>query len=68
MFGFQGNKKTPYLKITITDPKHMYKVRAVIKSGSANYKGLWKVGDNEILTFDDIEYVLRFMIDTGVRY
>ena len=66
MFGFQGNQKTPYLKITVTDPKHMYKVRSVIKSGSANYKGLWKVGDNEILTFDDIEYVLRFMIDTGV--
>lgn len=67
LFGFQGNKKSPFLKITVTDPRSINKVRTAVKDGSANYKGLWKVSGDEILTFDNIQYLLRFMIDTGVR-
>lgn len=66
LFGFQGNQKSPYLKITVTDPKFMNKLRTTIEGGSANYKGLWKGVDGGILTFDSIQYVLRFMIDTGI--
>jgi len=68
LFGFQGNQKSPYLKITVTDPKLINKLRTTIESGSANYKGLWKGVDGGILTFDSIQYVLRFMIDTGVSW
>lgn len=67
IFGFQGNTKSPYIKITVTDPKYINKLRTSIESGSANYKGLWKGADGGILTFDSIQYVLRFMIDCGVR-
>ena len=67
LFGFQGNQKSPYLKITVTEPKFINKLRTAIESGNANYKGLWKGVDGGILTFDSIQYVLRFMIDTGVR-
>lgn len=66
LYGFQGNQKSPYLKITVTDPKFINKLRTAIESGSANYKGLWKGADGGILTFDSIQYVLRFMIDTKV--
>jgi DNA polymerase delta subunit 1 len=66
LFGFQGNQKSPYLKITVTDPKYISKLRQAIEGGAANYKGMWKGIDGGILTFDMIEYVLRFMIDTGV--
>ena len=67
LFGFQGNQKSPYLKITVTDPRYINKLRTTIESGVANYKGLWKgAGDAGILTFDNIQYILRFMIDTGV--
>ena len=65
LYGFQGNQKNPYLKITVTDPKHINRLRSVLESGDANYKGLWKLQDG-LLTFDSIQYVLRFMIDTGV--
>ena len=68
LFGFQGNQKSPYLKITVTDPKFINKLRTTIESGSVNYKSLWKGVDGGILTFDSIQYVLRFMIDTGVGY
>lgn len=67
LFGFQGNQKSPYLKITVTDPKFINKVRTAIEHGEANYKGMWKgAGTDGILTFDNIQYILRFMIDTGV--
>ncbi len=66
LFGFQGNQKSPYLKITVTDPKFINKLRTAIESGSANFKGMWKGVDGGILTFDSIQYVLRFMVDTGV--
>jgi DNA polymerase elongation subunit (family B) len=68
LFGFQGNQKSPYLKITVTDPKFINKLRTTIESSLANYKGLWKGVDGGILTFDSIQYVLRFMIDTGASH
>nr|KMM72103.1 DNA polymerase delta catalytic subunit [Coccidioides posadasii RMSCC 3488] len=67
LFGFQGNQQHPYLRITVTDPKYINRVRSTIESGNANYRGLWKVGGTDgILTFDNIQYILRFMIDTGI--
>lgn len=66
LFGFQGNQKSPYLKITVTDPKYINKLRTSLESGAANYKGLWKSAEGGVLTFDSIQYVLRFMIDTKV--
>lgn len=66
LMGFQGNQKSPYIKITVTDPKFINRLRTSIEGGNANYKGLWKGADGGILTFDSIQYVLRFMIDCGV--
>ncbi|KAI9713127.1 MAG: DNA-directed DNA polymerase delta [Bogoriella megaspora] len=60
LFGFQGNQKSPYLKITVTDPKHIKSLREQIEEGNVNYKGL------EPRTFDNIQYVLRFMIDCNI--
>lgn len=67
LFGFQGNQKSPYLKITVTDPKFINRLRTTIEQGNANYKGLWKAAEGGILTFDNIQYVLRFMIDTDIK-
>ena len=66
LFGFQGNQQSPYLKITVTDPKFINKLRTTIEAGNMNYKQMWKGVDGGILTFDSIQFVLRFMIDTGV--
>lgn len=66
LYGFQGNQQSPYLKVTVTDPKYINKVRSAIEEGRANWKGMWKSADGSILTFDSIQYVLRFMIDTKV--
>lgn len=66
MYGFQGNQKSPYLKIVVTNPKFINRLRTNIEQGNTNYKGLWKGVDGGILTFDNIQYVLRFMIDTSM--
>lgn len=68
LYGFQGNRKSWYLKITVRDPKAISRVRNALESGAQNlnYKGLWSNMDAGLLTFDNIQYVLRFMIDTGI--
>lgn len=68
IYGFQGNTKSPYIKITVTDPKFINKVRATIEKGDANWKGMWKGAEGGIMTFDNLQYVLRFMVDTKVCY
>jgi DNA polymerase delta subunit 1 len=42
------------------------RVRMMVQKGNANYKRLWPAREDGILTFDNIAYVLRFMIDTKV--
>jgi DNA polymerase delta subunit 1 len=67
IYGFQGNQKSPYLQINVNDPRSIAKVRTAISKKRANYKGLWGRIEGDVMTFDNIEYILRFMIDTGVR-
>lgn len=66
MYGFQGNTSSPYLKITVTDPKFINKVRSTIEGGNGNWKGMWKGVDGGIMTFDNIQYIIRFMVDCKV--
>ena len=63
---YQGNQKSPYLKITVNDPKMIGRVRSMVQKGNANWKKMWPYREDGILTFDNIAYVLRFMIDTKV--
>jgi DNA polymerase delta subunit 1 len=69
LYGFRGNQQNPYLKITVTDPKFIPKVRGAIEAGHANWKGMWGVlaeSGTKINTYDQIQYVLRCMIDCKV--
>lgn len=67
IMNFQGNKANPYIKITVKDPKWVTRIRSKIEKGETNYKQLWSAYDGGVMTFDSIDYVLRFMIDKGVR-
>ncbi|KAI3323044.1 DNA polymerase delta catalytic subunit [Xylariaceae sp. AK1471] len=63
IYGFQGNTQSPYIKVTVTDHKFIARVRTMIENGEANWKGLWKGADGGVMTFDNLQYVLRFMVD-----
>ncbi|KAK6505129.1 DNA-directed DNA polymerase delta [Arthrobotrys musiformis] len=64
LYGFQGNQKSPYIKITVTDPKHIAKVRRFLETGDSNYAGMWNGLEGGLMTFDNIQYIMRFMVDT----
>jgi DNA polymerase delta subunit 1 len=66
IYGFQGNVQNPFIKVTVTDPKLINKVRTLIESGNANWKGMWKSVDGSIMTYDNIQYLLRFMVDCSI--
>jgi DNA polymerase delta subunit 1 len=67
LYGFQGNQQNPYLKITVTDHKFIARVRSKLENpGFPNFKGLWKPQEGGLLTYDSIQYVLRFMVDCKV--
>jgi DNA polymerase delta subunit 1 len=69
LYGFQGNVQNPYLKITVTDPKHIPKVRSRLEGkGPPNYKLMWNNAPEGIKTFDQLQFVLRFMVDCKVCY
>jgi DNA polymerase delta subunit 1 len=67
IYGFQGNVQTAYLQIIVTDPRFINRVRSQIEGGNANWKGLWKGVEGGVMTFDNIQYVLRFMVDCKVK-
>ncbi|OAA66078.1 DNA polymerase delta catalytic subunit [Cordyceps fumosorosea ARSEF 2679] len=67
MFGFNGNVQSPFLQVTVNDPKFINSVRSTIESGNANWKGMWGSGDGGIMTYDNIQYVLRFMVDCKIQ-
>lgn len=66
IYGFQGNTQVPYIKVSVTDPKHINKVRTLIEKGDANWNGMWKSADGTVMTYDNIQYLLRFMVDCGI--
>ncbi|KAI8630165.1 DNA polymerase delta catalytic subunit [Xylariaceae sp. FL1651] len=66
IYGFQGNTQSPYIKVTVTDPKFIPSVRTLIETGKANWKGLWKSAEGGVMTFDNLQYVLRFMVDCKI--
>lgn len=63
IYGYQGNTQSPYIKVTVEDPKSIPRVRTLIETGEANWKGMWKMAEGGIMTFDALQYVLRFMVD-----
>ncbi|KAI0169673.1 DNA polymerase family B-domain-containing protein [Hypoxylon sp. FL1284] len=69
IYGFQGNTQSPYIKITVTDPKFIPRVRSAFERGEgreANWKGMWKGAEGGIRTYDNLQYVLRFMVDCKI--
>ena len=66
LYHFNGNTRSPFLKISVSDHRHISRVRALIEKGEANYQRMWPITDSGLLTFDNIQYPMRFMVDVGV--
>lgn len=66
LYFYTGGQKSPFLKITLTSPTFLAKVRGLIERNEANYKGMWGIVDGGLQTFDNLQYVLRFMVDKEI--
>ncbi|KAF8075071.1 DNA polymerase family B-domain-containing protein [Lyophyllum atratum] len=64
LWGYRGDEWVAFLKLTISDPRALPKVRGVFERGECRFQGLFS---DEVATFEsNIAYTLRFMIDTKV--
>jgi DNA polymerase delta subunit 1 len=62
LMNYSGPDNVAFLKVTISDPRQLAKVRGGLERGEVSYKDMIKSGD-PILTYENIAYTLRFMID-----
>lgn len=65
LMNYSGHEDVAFLKITISDPRNLPKVRGSLERGEVSFKDLFKSGDS-LLTYENIAYTLRFMIDYKV--
>jgi len=64
LWGYNGNQKTPFLKIILNDPKMLARARSVFEQGEVQFLDMF---NGPTLTFEsNIAFLLRFMIDTKV--
>lgn len=64
LWGYNGNQKTPFLKIILHDPKMVPRTRMVFEQGEVQFMDMFQ---GPTLTFEsNIQFLLRFMIDTQV--
>lgn len=64
LYGYQGNQKSPFIKIVMTDPKYLPKLRGSFERGDFAFNGMFP---GQVMTFEStLAYELRFMIDTGL--
>src|SRR5690606_7248470 len=64
LYHFVGNVLSPFIKITASSPVFIPRIRGCIERGNANWKAMWPSDGTR--TFDNLEYVLRFMVDTHI--
>ena len=64
LWGYNGNQKTPFLKIVLNDPKMLARTRSIFEQGEFQFLDMIQ---GQTLTFEsNIAFLLRFMIDTNV--
>ena len=64
IWGYNGNQKTPFLKIILHDAKMVPRTRAAFEQSEIQFMDMFQ---GPTLTFEsNIAFLLRFMIDTKV--
>ncbi|KAF8884972.1 DNA polymerase family B-domain-containing protein [Infundibulicybe gibba] len=64
IWGYRGDDEVPFIKITVSYPRTLPRVRGMFEGGECEFHGMFQGG---VSTFEsNIAYTLRFMIDTKV--
>ncbi|KAL1933207.1 hypothetical protein VTP01DRAFT_7297 [Rhizomucor pusillus] len=65
LYGYRGDQKSPFIKVTVYDPRDIYKVKNKIENG-VTVPGLDRLCKSETTFESNLSYLLRFMIDCKV--
>ncbi|KAG1175920.1 hypothetical protein G6F70_003795 [Rhizopus microsporus] len=65
IYGFNGNKKSPFIRVTVLDPRDISKCKNKIEAG-VYVPGLENPCQSDTTFESNLSYVLRFMIDCKV--
>ncbi|CAO3647176.1 unnamed protein product [Cunninghamella blakesleeana] len=65
LYGYRGDAKSPFIKITVSDPRSIFKLRAKVEQG-VTIPGYEHVIRNDTTYESNLAYLLRFMIDCKV--
>lgn len=65
IYGYHGDQKSPYIRVTLSDPRNIGKCRARIEGG-VTIAGLNRPCQADTTFESNLNYILRFMIDCKV--
>ncbi|EEB07716.1 DNA polymerase delta catalytic subunit Cdc6 [Schizosaccharomyces japonicus yFS275] len=64
LYGFQGNEKSPFIQIYISDPKLVTRCRNVFERNELSFNDMFPTS---VMTYEsNLQYLMRFMIDCNV--
>ncbi len=65
LMGYAGQENVAFIKITISDLRSVPRIRGSFERGEIGFRDLFTPGD-ACLTYENIAYTLRFMIDLKI--
>lgn len=65
IYGYHGDQKSPYVRVTLSDPRNMNKCKTKIEGG-VTVPGLNRPCQADTTFESNLSYALRFMIDCKV--
>ncbi|ODQ58675.1 hypothetical protein WICANDRAFT_63181 [Wickerhamomyces anomalus NRRL Y-366-8] len=66
IWGFNGNQKVCFLKIVGVNAKDIPKIRSGFEKGMVSWNGMFNNGGDGTMTYDNIQYLLRLLIDCKI--
>ncbi|KAG7093781.1 DNA-directed DNA polymerase delta [Marasmius oreades] len=68
LWGYRGDDMVPFIKITVSSPKWVPKVRGVFERNECNFRNAFpvRVGESYPTFESNVVFTLRYMIDTKV--
>ncbi|KAG2070221.1 hypothetical protein BDR04DRAFT_1100449 [Suillus decipiens] len=66
LWGYRGDDWIPFMKITISEPRNLPKIRGLFERGECGFRDFFPTGQPCATFESNIVYTLRFMIDTKV--
>lgn len=66
IWGYNGGQKVVFLKVIAVNAKDIPRIRSGFEKGQVSFNGMFATGGDGVMTYDNIQYLLRMMIDCKI--